>query len=497
MQLLCAKSRSESRSWGGGSCRGGQARLALARFAPQASQREPPPDSFRRGAKFLIALAFLATFFGDTAWAQLGPVLSGAGAINRSMAGASTAAPLSSTGAMLWNPATITGLRRSQLEGSAELLFPDTELTSSIPAGALGPAGPPIDLAGSSSTDRGAFSLPAIGLAYLPEGSRFSYGLGIFAVAGFGLDYAGSVANPILSPPPPNGLGFGPISSEYQVCQIAPAMAYRLTDRLSVAAGPTIDIANLRLDPGVFGGPDDANGDGFATYPSATHAQTAWGGGFVVGTYYRGDAISLGASVKSPQWFDNFQFNTTDELGRPREVQFNLDLPMIVSIGAAYTARPGWLFAVDVRYLDFANTDGFGDQGFNPDGSLRGVGWDSIFAVALGVQHQVNNCLSVRGGYGWNGNPVPDSQASVNVASPTIIEHTLYAGASLALTPDFVLSLAYAHCFENSIEGAIVTPGGAIPGSSLSSSASADTVVLGLTVWFGGCGRCCASECQP
>jgi long-chain fatty acid transport protein len=254
----------------------------------------------------------------EAAKAQEGTILSGSGPVNRSFGGAAVAAPLSASGAMFWNPATISGLGRSELEASAELLFPHTQVNSAVSAGALGPGVPPIGLAAQTDSDIGAFPLPTIGLAYLPEGSPLSFGLGVFAAAGFGVDYAGSTTNPALTAPPPTGIGFGPVFSELEVLQITPAVAYRLTDRLSVAAGPTLDLATLKLAPGLFAAPDDANRDGFATYPQATHSQTTWGGGFVVGAYYQADTWAVGASLKSPQWFDTLRFNSSDELGRPR-----------------------------------------------------------------------------------------------------------------------------------------------------------------------------------
>ncbi len=447
----------------------------------------------------LIIFCAIYAMLAAEARAQYGAYLSGAGAINRSMAGASTAAPLSAAGAMYWNPATLTGLPRSELEASAELLAPYTRLASSVPANSLLPGVPPIDLAGESSTDRGSFPLPTMALAYNPECSSWSFGLAAFPVAGFGVDYPGSTTNPVLMAPPPAGIGFGPIASEYWVMQIVPAAAYRLSDRLSVAAGPTIDMATLRLDPAVFAAPDDANGDGFASYPNGSHTQTTWGGGFVVGAYYTADPWAFGASVRSPQWFETFQFNSANELGQPRDLRIDVDLPLIVSLGTAYHWGR-WLLALDVRYLDHGNADGFGDQGFNPDGSIRGLGWESSYAVSIGTQYRLNDCATARLAYGWHENPVPDSQSSFNVASPTVVEHTIGAGLSLNVTPDFMLSLAYLHCFENSIEGPLVTPFGAVPGTSVRNTTAGDAIVVGATVAFGGCRRCrcCPSNCcQP
>ncbi len=418
--------------------------------------------------------------------AQFGPVLTGAGSVNRSMGGASTAAPLSPAGALLWNPATLSGLRFSELEVGGELLFPHTSVSSSVPANTFGPGAPPVDLSGRTDSQESVFALPTIALSYRSEELPFTYGLGVFALAGFGLDYAGSTTNPILTPPPPVGLGFGPIYSQFQAMQIAPALVYEVTDRVSVSFSPLLNIGMAQLDPAVIAAPDDANGDGFFSYPPGMHSRTAWGGGFSLGTYYQGDAWDFGACYKSQQWFQPYQFNTTNELGVPRVVEFQLDLPSIISIGTSYKGVERWLLAADLRYLDYAHTDGFGDSGFAPTGALRGVGLNSIFALALGAQYQAFDDLSLRAGYSWSQNPISPGQTSANVASPVIIEHVLSAGATYQVSDALSLSLAYTHAFENSTTGPIVLPGGAIPGTAITSTAAADMLIFGATVKFGG-----------
>ena len=112
-----------------------------------------------------------------------------------------------------------------------------------------------------------------------------------------------------------------------------------------------------------------------------------------------------------------------------------------------------WLLAADVRYIDFSNTGAFVDSGFTPllpgptGGALRGLGMQDILVVALGAQYQMTDALSVRVGYSWNENPIPNSQATTNAASPLIIQHMLSAGASYQVTDAFFLSVAYMHAF--------------------------------------------------
>ncbi len=444
--------------------------------------------TFRPRSKWLVF--FLAVFTtalaADTALAQYGAILSGVGATNRSMAGASTAAPLSAAGALYWNPATISGLPRSELEAGAELLFLHTQADSSLNASSLGPGIPPINLAGQTNSNTGVTPLPTIALAYIPEGSPLSFGLGVFAVSGFGVDYAGSNSNPLLTPRPPIGVGFGPVYSDFQVLQIHPAVACKLTDHLSIGGGPTVDLGKLGVDPFILTTPDNANADAFFTYPPGSHESTTWGAGFTVGAFYQADTWAIGASFKSPQWFDNFRLDSTDELGRPRTVTYGLDLPLIVSLGAAYTGCERWVFAADVRYIDYADAKGIGNSGIAPDGTVRGPGWKSIFAVALGAQYQLTDALSLRAGYSWNQNPVPDSQTFINTIAPAIIEHNISVGMSWNVTEDFTLSFAYVHGFENSINGPLLSPAGPVPGTAVRNTASYDSVVIGATVKFGG-----------
>jgi len=405
------------------------------------------------------------------------------------MGGASTAAPVSAAGALFWNPATLSGLQQSELEVGAELLFPQTSLTSRVPANTFGPGLPPADLFGTTKNEDAVFALPTIAMAYRPEGSPVTLGLGVFAAAGFGLDYSGSTTNPVLTPPPPTGVGFGPLFAQYQVLQIAPALSYEVDENFSVSFSPILNIGSLQLDPALFATPDDANADGFATYPGGTHSRTAWGGGFNIGAFYDTDTWALGASYKSKQNFQSYRFNTTNELGVPQTTAFNLDLPAIYSVGAAYKGYEDWLLAVDVRYLDYENADGFGQSSFTPTGALRGIGHQSIFAVALGAQYQMTDALAVRMGYSWNENPVSSQQASANAASPLLMQHMLSAGASYQVTDAFALSLAYTHAFENSVSGPLVLPTGPVPGTSISSTAAADMIVVGATVRF-GCSKC-------
>ena len=102
---------------------------------------------------FRIGLAVLfgiMAFGGPSARAQFGLAISGVGPINRSMGGASVAAPLDSAGAIFWNPATMGALGRSEMEFGTGFLIPRTTLSSFAPANSLGPGTPPVSFGSTS-----------------------------------------------------------------------------------------------------------------------------------------------------------------------------------------------------------------------------------------------------------------------------------------------------------------------------------------------------------
>jgi long-chain fatty acid transport protein len=270
------------------------------------------------------------------------------------------------------------------------------------------------------------------------------------------------------------------------VIELAPAVSYQINDRLAIGVGPMVDMANLKVDPAFIAAPDPVGGLA-ERFPNGGHTRFEWGIGAQAGiTYVFESGWHLGASVKSPRWFERFGFNSTDAIGRPRHFTFDADLPLVISTGVAYTGFERWVLEADVHYIDYANAEGLRETGFAPTGAVQGIGWKSIWALALGAQYKLTDHLSVQAGYTFNDSPIDSAHSFFNVASPTIIEHTVSIGASYWLTDCFSMSLMYGHGFENSVTGPIVTPFGAIPGSSVTSVVSADTVVFGATVLFGG-----------
>lgn len=436
-----------------------------------------------QAAIVLIAL-FLSAAFSRCVQAQ-GLAFSGIGPINASMGGAATAAPIDSSGALMWNPATISGLECSEVSFGVTLAMPSSEVGSFLPAGSFGPGLPPVDMMGWDASEAGVSPVPNIGFVERIEGSPWTFGLGVFGIGGFRTNYSSSLTNPILTPPPPGGFGAGRVSAEADMVQILPTISYAVTDRFSVGFAPSLTLARLSVESLVFATPNDANSDGFPSYPSGRGGRVQWGGGFQIGVYYITESCwHFGAALKSPQWFEPFRYKTTDELGRPRTEKFTVEYPLIATVGTAYSGFERFVIAADARFFDYANAAGFGGGGFDSTGALTGLGWSSIFAANVGVQYQVFEPFFLRCGYSYNQNPISEYDLGFNVASPVITQHFGFFGASLRVSQHSTLSATYIHGFENEVTGPIQSVYGPVPGSYVSSAVSMDALAFGITVQY-------------
>jgi long-chain fatty acid transport protein len=424
-----------------------------------------------------LAIAIVA-LFSPLAMAQ-GIIAPGAGPINRSMAGASTAAPLD-FGSSYWNPANLSGLERNEFLLGSELIIPSTHLTTSLPAGAINGILPPRGRFGTSRSDSGVIPNLATGVAFrLADDSPVTFGLGVFGFVGGNVNYAGNPSIPLLSPNrPPRTFGFGPIYANASFLALNPMASYRVSDRLSIGGGPVITSGTMALSPAFFApGPKNAGGV-LPTFPAGTNPRPFWGGGFQLGVLYEvNEDWNLGFSYKSPVWQERWGFNAANPDLSPRRIGVQAQIPAIYSWGVAYRGIDRALIDVDLRYFDYANAALFGQ-------SIRdgGLGWRGVFAVATGAQYALTDRLTLRGGYLFNTNPIPTAGTLFNVQLPGIIQHTLSFGASFKLTDDITLSSAWVHGFRNSIQGNVVEESGAF--SRFDSQL--DSIVLGLNVQFGG-----------
>ena len=382
-------------------------------------------------------------FFSETANAQ-GVLFRGVGAVSESFGGATTAAPLDSAGALYWNPASISGLKHSEMQFGVGIVMSETELSST-----LGP------YSGKTEGSAGSIPAPSAAMVWKMPNNRWTLGFMFAGIGGASTMYPADPINPIMSPLA--GVS-GVRTSNVQILQVLPTVSYQLTKRLSLGITPTLDVGKLEIHPSAI-----------ANSAEPTGTRYLWGAGVNAGLFYQADnCFNYGFSIKSPQWIEKVM--VYDSSGSH---YLDLDLPLTLSTGVSYTGFRNTVLAVDFRYFDWGNTPGFRDAGFDAAGNFVGLGWQNIFSVAMGVERKISDRLKLRMGYCFNENPIKAENSVYNVASPLLMEHTISCGASWTFAREWDLAIAYTHAFQKDITGPLDPANGI---GTVTNSAAADII---------------------
>jgi long-chain fatty acid transport protein len=397
-------------------------------------------------------------------------MLRGVGAVNEAVGGTATAMPLDASGALYWNPASISALPKNEMTLGLELIQPHSRVESSIPA---------IGAYGSTKGEAGVVPVPSMGFVWsTSRRSPFTYGIGLAGVGGAASLYPhdttpGLDKNPVL--------GEHGRSATVVVLQMTPTVSAQLTERMSIGIAPIIDLASANVNPMSLGRHID---EPLMTYGT----KYVWAGGFQIGTLYDfQNHFKAGFMFKSPMWAEKLYFSGSylndQNVLEHGTVNFQLNLPMTMSAGISYDGFRNTVIGMDVRYFDYSNTAGLA-KGINPTtGDVEGLGWESVFAINVGVERKITNRLKGRMGYCWNENPIPSQSAVLAISAPMMTQHVLSFGAGYTFAKDLELSFAYCHGFKATVTGpfvAEVAQVGPVTGS-VTSTISADSFVAGLT----------------
>ncbi|MBT8478892.1 MAG: outer membrane protein transport protein [Gemmatimonadetes bacterium] len=406
-----------------------------------------------------------------------GHFLHGVGAVNNAMGGAGVAAPVSILGTFYLNPAGLIAFDGLRVEFSFEMFKPDRTVASEIPGFGSG-----------STVSKSEFTpIPAMGFSYKIN-DKWAVGLGGLGIGGFGVDYPQDNTNPVLGPRP---LGFGQVFSSYSLLKFTPAVAFAPSENISLGFSANVAWATLTVDPAPFASPaiSDPGPPPDAFYSRATGTDGSFGFGFQAGLLWKVmDNFSLGASYSSPLKFEEFKWNSLWEnpnlptFGTFRELQFGLDMPGWGSVGLGWNPVPALTVAADFRYYWYESTDGFKldnpEQPFDQFGAVQGFGWENIWALATGLQYELNDTWVIRGGYNYAQNPIPDGLSFINIPAPAIVQHHATLGLSVWVTESIALDFSYYKAFENSGTGPLF---GAPSGSTATNTLSESAFSMGFT----------------
>ena len=441
----------------------------------------------------------LQIYFGlllsTVGFAQVGHIMQGIGATNMSMGGAATAQPLSTSGALYWNPAAVSTFDGKILSVDAGIFFSSPELSSEVSMSGT-------TLKGTTEDEKSPSIMPALSFVYGKENSKHTFGVSMFGVSGFGVDFPAEAnnpasttfnpainSNPILYPQNPVGFGgFGNVASNYMLMQIGFTYAYNITEKFAIGINPIINYSALELEPNPLASPDIPKG-----YPKSNNA-SAMGYGAQFGLFYGGkEGFKAGISYKTEQNFKAFEFeNTYLDGSKAPDVTFQMDYPAILSFGIGYSHKK-FDFALDYRMIDYENTDGFTAKGWTQTASVKGFGWENISVLSAGVQLNMVEKLPIRLGYTYSGNPINSELAFFSIPATAVIENAYQIGLGYEFNKKITLNTVFHYGTSNgATQGTMLNPMmvsatnpyGAVPGSKVSYEMTTSMLQFGLDYRF-------------
>ncbi len=426
-----------------------------------------------------IVSAFLMGCVSLGLSAQTGHIMQGIGAQNMSMGGAATGQALDINGALHWNPGALTEFKGKILSVNAGLFYSSPKVKSSVntPMGLM---------SGTTKDARGVSIMPSAAYVWGKKDRKHIWGISAFGISGFGVTFPESNSNPITMPQSMGG--FGRIESDYQLLQVGLTYAYKLNDKVSVGLAPTFNLSTLEMLPNPLAAPSSTKG-----YPGSDKA-TALGIGGQAGIYYNsGNGFKMGASYKSQQYFQEFNFkNYYPDGSQAPGVDFRMNYPAIYSAGLGYSNK---LFdlALDYRFVDYKNTKGFTAKGWNMDASVAGFGWKSISVVSAGIQYKALKAMPFRLGYTYSSSPINSELAMFSLPATAIIKHAFQLGFGYEVGKKFTLNGVFHHGSSGGytsgplLNPMMITgsnPYGAVPGSNVSYKMSTNMLMFGVNYKF-------------
>jgi len=320
-------------------------------------------------------------------------------------------------------------LEGTQVTLGTTLLFPERKFTS--------------DLDGRRHKTRSDVFYPSNFYLSHKANERFALGLGVFNPFGLGTDWGDTWEGRYLA-----------TKSEMETYNFNPAVSFQVTPGFSLAGGVNVLFLDTSLErklplglfvPGLPDGGQKFDGDGT-------------GFGYNLGMLFDlTDDISIGLSYRSRIKVDtdgDMKFSLPDPSlvamfpDTPASVDINL--PAVAHAAVSYTGFERWTIEAGLRWEEWSSFKSLNLKLREPvfDGQQfateirENKNWKDTYAFNLGVEYQLNDIVSLRTGYLYGQNPVPDKTFEPSIPDADVHLFTLGTGISYN---DFKFDLAYGY----------------------------------------------------
>ena len=329
--------------------------------------------------------------------------------------GAAVVSHTDSPSTIFFNPALMNKLGGTQVEIGTTLMFPSRKFES--------------DATGRTYETKYDVFYPSTLYFTYQFNATVSAGLGCFNPFGLGTDWGDTWEGRYIA-----------TNSEMKTYNINPVFSVKVMPRMYLAAG--LDI--LYLD---------------ATLEGKINS----GMGFDIGQKFKGDGTGLGYNL-------GLLYDITDDISLGvayrSEIKVNVEgrgkfdpqipgllenssgdaditLPQQLFAGVSYKGFEHWILEAGLRWEDWSCFDQLKvkfDSGLQASPQPRR--WNDTFAFNIGAQYRYNEIVTLRAGYLYGKNPVPDSTFDPSI--PDSDTHLFTVGTGLNFGK-YTLDLAYAY----------------------------------------------------
>lgn len=442
----------------------------------------------------VFMLFLTVAIFPVTALATNGYQLIGVGQVQKSMAGAVTAAPLDAmTG--ITNPA---GMARvgERADFSMEAFMPERSVNFSAMGG------------GNTEGGSELYGIPSVGwVAKAFDREDVYFGGGMFATSGLGVDYGEVLMMPGAALDTMAGVAAGTHSnvtfdgfSAIQFWKMAPTVAWNVNDGLSLGASLNVDYQSVTIRERLRNVPFDPASPAFTQMDvnlDLGRPTNQLGIGATFGLLYDiNEKVTVGLSYSSEQVFGDGEYrvgsgdvqNYNGAVGAAGIYKLDLDYPQQAAVGIAFHPDKKWLIDFDIKWLNWSGThdkvtlkgpgNSFDSDGNGiPDSSQTKLefGWEDQYIYAIGAQYMLNDRLALRAGYNYAKAPIDEADVFNNLVFPAYVERHVTCGFDYQLGAHWGVGGAYKKAFKETVTGKGDVPAGFVAMTPFTADSGAKT----------------------
>ncbi len=402
----------------------------------------------RKSFSLLIGLAFFLTT-SSTAFA------SGFAIVEQSVSGLGTAfssgAAANDASTVFFNPAGMLLLEGQQVTAGVHFIFPSAKFKKEKGENFMG-----APLSGSDGGNGGETAVVPNFFYTNKLSDKVAIGLGITAPFGLRTDYNKTWVG-----------RYHAVESDVKTININPAVAFKITNEITVAAGVSAEYMDVTLSSMIDGGLVYYGATGNPSYISnsdfdvfAENKADDWGFGFNLGAIYefspdtrmgfayrseithklRGDIKTDVPSTLAP----------LDFLFQKQDIHGKITLPATASFNVYSKITDRFALMADVTWTEWSSFDELtiyfeGDGIAGNDSTTTTEKWNDTMRYSLGATFQATDALVLRSGVAYDETPIPDKYRTPRI--PGEDRYWVTLGAGYQLTESLSMDVAYAHLF--------------------------------------------------